>query len=532
VDDTRTQCLDLGQSTVDFALVTELLGSSNILPKTTLILEADTGVLVVGSPEQSALKANLAADMASALRIAMTSIKVTSIREAAVGGRRRMQASVAVQFDFIVSDAPVEALTELIAQLSNPSSALRTSSTLASVVPSSIAYSFTCPQGLYRPEGVADCMQCAGNRIPNYEDNLGSCKDCGSREAPDDIDGSTCVCAAGYYDSTHSVIKCYEHGAYYMHEDDLAVLNSRDQRSSTDVCMPCTGLDCVDCQLGHTELRAGYSLSGVKIAQGANFDNVHGQRGVFPCPQGNLTCTGDITSPCRLGAAGPLCSTCDNGFSRPGLQGLCTECDDTLSVVWIVFAGILVIVVVAFLLFFISTVDTSRVSLSIMVFGKIAITLMQILTQLEVALELNFPPVFKWFINLLNLFSFDFMTFIDIGCLASYSYFSKFTIALCMIPVLLTIVALVYCLRKRKAKGEQQRTAVKNQCIKMALASMFLSYAFVSPNRIPCLHVDSVASRVLHSLCASGPGEPNDVSSEKDAKLAQQPKIYVAVFPK
>ena len=55
------------------------------------------------------------------------------------------------------------------------------------------------------------------------------------------------------------------------------------------------------------------------------------------------------------------------------------------------------------------------------------------MSQLEVALTLRFPDVFRWFVDLLKVFSFDILAFIDIGCLTTYSYYQKFAFAFLVI---------------------------------------------------------------------------------------------------
>ena len=53
--------------------------------------------------------------------------------------------------------------------------------------------------------------------------------------------------------------------------------------------------------------------------------------------------------------------------------------------------------------------------------GKIAISLVQVLTQLEFSLSLVWPKSFRWFIDLLKVFSMDLLGFINIGCVTQYT---------------------------------------------------------------------------------------------------------------
>jgi hypothetical protein len=143
--------------------------------------------------------------------------------------------------------------------------------------------------------------------------------------------------------------------------------------------------------------------------------------------------------------------------------------------VWVVLGGILSISAAVAALYIVGGMGAGNAGKiqTIVVFGKIGITLIQILTQLDVALALEWPDTFKRLVNLLRIFSLDFLGFIDIGCLTTYSYFEKFLFAACMIPVfLLSIFALYKC--KGNANG------MKNRCIQMALTAVFLSFTFVS----------------------------------------------------
>ena len=77
-------------------------------------------------------------------------------------------------------------------------------------------------------------------------------------------------------------------------------------------------------------------------------------------------------------------------------------------------------------LYFVSGVDASQGKIHTMiVLGKIAVSMVQILTQVGTALQLEWPATFRWFVDLLKVFSFDFLGFINIGCLTGYTYFEK-----------------------------------------------------------------------------------------------------------
>ena len=145
-----------------------------------------------------------------------------------------------------------------------------------------------------------------------------------------------------------------------------------------------------------------------------------------------------------------------------------------MGIAWVVVGFVMAAVVVAVALYIVSGANASTGKLSVLiVLAKIAITLIQILTQLESPLQLQWPGDFAWFVNLLKVFSFDMLGFINIGCVTAYSYYEKFLFAFFMMPALLAIVGVVFFFRKSV-------DGIQNRCIQMALTSIFLSYPFVS----------------------------------------------------
>ena len=113
--------------------------------------------------------------------------------------------------------------------------------------------------------------------------------------------------------------------------------------------------------------------------------------------------------------------TAPTSWSHPGLRGECSPCDDSLSLVWVVVATCFALALVTLVLYFVSGVDASkefflglnartlRVGIT---FGKIAISLVQITTQLGIAFQVQWPPWFHGLLKFLKLFSFDFLSFI------------------------------------------------------------------------------------------------------------------------
>ena len=173
----------------------------------------------------------------------------------------------------------------------------------------------------------------------------------------------------------------------------------------------------------------GYAVSTTIGAQRLPFEDLRGQRAVFPCSEevctGNIAqdcldiCTGNVVVPCTEGYAGPLCANCAPGWSRPGFRGPCNKCNEVMSAVWLVLGGLLGFGLVTAALYAVGMfggLSTAKLGL-LVTLGKIAVSMVQILTQLEFSLDLRWPITFRWLVQFLKLFSLDWLGFLDFGCL-------------------------------------------------------------------------------------------------------------------
>jgi hypothetical protein len=312
----------------------QILGSSNVQPAASLQLQVGQPWSTLSTRQQNELLTRLTAEMAVALGIDASEIDIAAPVETPTGEGRRLQTT---SLALVVSVRSAEAstvLAELANQLNDPSSALMNSPTAGAIDGTTLSVTFACPVGLHRPYGAPDCLSCSGTSIPNPADNT-QCLECPARMAPDPATQKTsCVCAAGFYDSSQSTIKCYEEGQRFD-EDLPAVL---------DACTPCDGNDCIECELGSTTVKPGYGVSMTALDQGVEFMALAGQRAVFPCSGDGNTCTG-LLAPgegCKPGSGttGVLCTVCADGWSRHGLQGTaCAECSDTMSVAFVLLGG-------------------------------------------------------------------------------------------------------------------------------------------------------------------------------------------------
>ena len=245
-------------------------------------------------------------------------------------------------------------------------------------------------------------------------------------------------------------------------------------------CLPCAETDCVDvdaisCMGGTVTLQPDFSMSIASISQEVALDDMTGQRSVYPCAVPG-SCLGDTDEDaqaksgpqCATPYDGPLCDYCADGYSRPGFTGECTECSGSLSLAWAVGGAAIAVALVTLVLYWISALHGTVTKTAVVItLGKIGVSLVQIITQLEFCLNVAWPMTFRWFVDLLKVFSMDLLGFLNIGCLSQYTYMSKFMFANLLGPIMLIAVGVVYQIRKDVAD-------IGNRCIKMALAVMFL----------------------------------------------------------
>ena len=202
----RTACVDFGAGTTitngDTSALEEILNSSStLLPQVKLEIQVSGAAMVTGSAEQATLIQVLMQEMAAALGVAIADIQISNIRPASGGsGRRRLQTTVAADFDLIIL-SPTNAasiLGNLTQQMQVPSSALMSSSISGSLNPNVTAtIVFICPTGMMRPIGgvATDCTACDDDgKVTNLKQT--GCVSCPAGTSPS-ADRSACKNCTG-----------------------------------------------------------------------------------------------------------------------------------------------------------------------------------------------------------------------------------------------------------------------------------------------------------------------------------------------
>ena len=408
---------------------------------------------------------NLVAEMALALQVDVSEIVVEGLRE---GGRRRLaEEAVAVAFDFTIAPSnALAALAELKQQLADPESALMQAAPIAPDQTLEVVY--VCPVGMTRAAGDSLCQKCPS---PQFTPDRQTCRECPVGRTPTSV-GDACQCASGYYNVTSGFAKCYAEGQDFE-------LVPQSEAGTTDDCQTCALMSCITCDEGKASVAPGYAVLESVALSADRFDSLPGQRAVFPCPM-QESCTAaseDGFTDCLEGYAGPLCDTCADGWSRPGLAGDCSQCDETASMVWLIVGSLIALVSIVGSLFYVSShkqnANQQAATTRVVTLAKIAISLFQVLAQLDFTMDIDWPKTFRWFVDWLQLISFDMLAFLDIGCVGSYTYFQKCAFAFLVLPIMLGSIGLLY-----EARKDQEGMSIT--AVRMALTTTFLCFPFVA----------------------------------------------------
>eukprot|EP01049_Picozoa_sp_SAG25_P004266 SAG25_NODE_265_length_10686_cov_15.394163_4_plen_615_part_00 len=308
-----------------------------------------------------------------------------------------------------------------------------------------------------------ECLQCQGNKYSQFgvkcqectagtvDTKRTACLPCPARHQ---FTGHACECQDGFYNQTRGAVKCYESDIEEFESTDFAL-------TPGEVCVPCD--ICLDCNSGREAklqitdaFKLVHEVAGLSVA-------------IFKCPLGDRSCIDDR---CKLGYAGPLCNNCAAGYSRAGLQGECSECSSA-EMSWVIVGGgaVVSLALTTGALFAVTRAETSNSSL--LALAKIGIGMAQILCATQATFKIDFPAAFRSFLRILKIFALDMLGFLDVGCIAKYTYWQKLMFASLLAPCLLGSVMILYIYRKGQQDAQQVRS-------KMMFASLFLLYPFVS----------------------------------------------------
>lgn len=314
-------------------------------PEVSLELEADPGVLVVGSAAQRAYIRDLVKTLAESLGVPESDIEITSVdaarrRVLSSGdtGLRQLQSAVPVTANFhIHNPAAPQLLDELSLQLANPTSAIYTGGRAITVVLGQMLdYEMVCPVGTFRNVVAETCSRCPLGQEPNAaQDGCDACSVDGGSDGSKCVkclhghqptaDRSTCAkCERDEYSSHGSIclhcpsnliptldqsgcecpLEMYDNrrNSLYCHEDDPAWGTFIEQPPvpASPFCTSCP--DCFDCSVrgGPPLMNENYGL-GAEATERYTGPHANGTRIGIRCPH-----LGACRPEARTAAASPV----------------------------------------------------------------------------------------------------------------------------------------------------------------------------------------------------------------------------------
>ena len=222
-----------------------------------------------------------------------------------------------------------------------------------------------------------------------------------------------------------------------------------------DECQPCP--PCVDCTImpGTPLLKRGYMLPmrthvGVRFMSDESPPGAAGKaldKLAFRCPSEG-SCLGEAFFPppmnkrtparCAPGNSGPLCTLCLPGNYRVNPASPCKECTMLLKLGFISALAGVGLAVLVWVKVFANLIDVTRIfhwwtNTSAQANLKILLGLAQVISSAPVALDMEFPDVFRLVLEFLKLFSMSFTNLVVTECFSVLSGLYATTISRCVV---------------------------------------------------------------------------------------------------
>ena len=470
-------------------------GQASVQPSTTLQMNLSPTVLEEDHPDRAVLTAALIRDLAASMGVDPSLIVISNIKLSTDRRRRRLQAAVAVQFDFEIVGGNDEQLTRLTASLADPGGPLLNGEVTSLGLDGGIVAGqtpqteFVCPAGKKPSADGTFCEFCVGqNGEPEYTADRETCSKCPVGENPNSIrDG--CICNDFFYDATSGPLVCYDVGANFAASDFPSVRDADAGR-----CLPCDDSGCLVCKNGVASIAQGFMVSESTVATGSGSGSasagVVGPLAIFVCPlegtDENPACNGtqpDGTSMCGTGYSKALCSMCATGYSKSGDD--CIDCADASGYGPAITAALVGLVILLGCIVMscysrkIEGGDEMQSAardemqsaagdsmdaggdmvedaggggdLHLMVLGKILTGLFQILSEMPAALALTFPVAFTAVLNAMKVFLFDIFEVFRMDCISPLSVHAKFIVVMLLPLVGIVTIRLLQCIANARA---------------------------------------------------------------------------------
>jgi len=423
-----------------------------------------------------------------------------------------------------------------------------------------------CQPGSYTQAGQSSCTKCDGRTISKYFGSS-SCVSC-DPNAQTDTFHTRCLCNAGY---AAKLVPADSPEATNMNILGNLTING----TTTSVVEIC-----VECPIGAVCDAPGNEWGALRVESGYwSSDNVNFYRCLM-----NAHCVGGDGGSDKLCAAsrsGPLCAQCMDGYSET-VGGICQKCNGGGSIAFFVII-VLLVASIMFGMYYIVIrsgsemmeaaakedlnkqerrrnseagignvgaedinldYDTNRYGDHISWHGppapkpnftykmKIALSFVQIVTNVAIGLETPWPATFKTFIGWFNPANLDFVQLSAVRCVVKSTYYMKLwtfvVIPVILIACVLLFVTLPGIIRTRGSSLEAKtaRKIVRKKTWKLVLFTLFLVYPSVSSfvlRLYVCKYVDGVAYLVA-DFAVKCYDDTYNMHAKADA-------IAVAVYP-
>jgi hypothetical protein len=264
------------------------------------------------------------------------------------------------------------------------------------------------------------------------------------------IDGA-CSCADGYYNTSHSA-RCIA--------ADFAPT-----KPALLTCLPCDELaECVDiCQAETLEILPGWTLLARTDASVSIFQCKHEEA----CERrSNVSLHDSVPNKppvCAAGYLGVLCGACTKGYQLTS-DGGCTACGTTT---WVGSAAVTGVVIIGVFMVtqvykwfdsvtFIEGLLGLIQELQLKAITKIVVATAQIVSSFTPVLNIQMPPIFQKFLDVLSIFNFDISLMIGVGCFSNGSYATSLATSFVLVVVVGVLVGIEYLYEMRKVRRETE----------------------------------------------------------------------------
>ena len=284
-------------------------------------------------------------------------------------------------------------------------------------------------------------------------------------------DGGSCVCSGGNYDTNlHGTLLCSTNGWEDVHAKSIAAFTqAQETRQKGGKCVPCPS-ECTRCDNGTVTVLEGWRFNSTSIGE-LRSQLAAGTDGrpqwLYSCPYEKEDCPEiklsagakseedeDETLLCPSHHDGPLCATCEQGFSRRGSSdNKCEECSDMsgyieaqfgMSAGW--FSALVATIVAAVTgAAYALQSQLSMLKSEIKTNLRILLGSAQVLSLLPSVLELVFPAKPKAALSFVAVFAADLRSILRTECWG-WSWYDRWAASVFGLPTVALVPVAAYWL--------------------------------------------------------------------------------------